>query len=498
MQPADELTPGRGGGDRKTWRGVLSQSWTSTNLVYVIFRKVLLAYAVLVALGAALFLAWENGQARTVIASRHAELHRSFENVISEALWTFSETVLRSAVLGLTQDGTVTGARIGFAETGATFTSGVISGSEPGWAGSLNGQYVSRWPLSWTGPRGPEVVGFLELETSEQVIRNRLLEPMLMILLFSLLALFSLFIVFILAIRADVLSPISTLSQMMHDFRPGDRDAAADAPRRPTGEIGKLYDSFRDLEDRLQSAHGRLTASAEEMARQLAKQAEELSRAHALNMSLEVHRAQEAERSRLMREIHDGFGSELVSARIAAERGNLDAAELALFLSKCMADLHLVINVTGTTAGNLAEALADWRYRVSRQLGAEPFKLVWDVNLGDAPVLLQRAVLQILRIAQEALSNAARHSRASRIQVSAQHAAGVITLRVADNGRGFCPASIAAEGNRGKGLASMRARAREIGAVLDVSADSFGCRVTLVYQPDAAEGAVEDAKLALA
>lgn len=67
MHPAEELTSGSGGGDRRTWRGVLSQSWTSTTLVYVIFRRVLFTYALLVALGATLFLAWQNSEARTAI-----------------------------------------------------------------------------------------------------------------------------------------------------------------------------------------------------------------------------------------------------------------------------------------------------------------------------------------------------------------------------------------------------------------------------------------------
>ena len=471
-----------GGDDRRTWRRVLSQSWTSTDLVFLISRKVLLAYAVLVGCGAMLFLAWENTHTRSLITARHAEIHRSFENVMSEALWTFNDTVLRSVVLGITQDDTITGARIDVAEAAPAYTAGALSDAKQGWSGPLGDHYVSRWPLSWVGPRGPEVVGYLHLESSDEVIKNRLLQRIFMILLFSVIALLSLFLVFFLVIRSEVLNPISKLSQMMHNYRLGRADGDQSAISHPGGEIGKLYDSFRDLEGRLQAAHGKLTTAADEMALQLARQADELSRSHALNMTYEVTRAQETERRRLMRDMHDGFGSELVSARIAAERGNLDSAEIAQFLSKCIADLHLIINVTGTEAGNLAEAIADWRYRVSRQLAGEPFKLVWDINLTGAPKLSQRAVLQILRIAQEAVSNAARHSDAREIRISVRHDAGDITLRVSDDGSGFKSGALEGDDHRGKGLASMAARAREIGAELAIEGGPAGCRVTLAYR----------------
>jgi signal transduction histidine kinase len=484
LYPEEELAAA-GGGDRRNWRGALFQSWKSTDLVHVISRKVLLAYALLVGLGAMLFLAWEVGETREAISTRHAELHRAAEKPMSEALWTFNETVLAALVLGLEQEAAITGARIRSSDGRLAFASGALTGSPPGWGTWLSDRYVSQWPVTWTSDRGSELIGYLEMETSEQVIRSRLLQRMLLILIFSTIALLSLFAVFLAVIRSQVVRPVSMLARIMDEYQLGEAGTVARGLPRPPGEIGKLYDSFRVLEDRLGAAHAQLTSAAEEMARQLARQAAELSEAHERNMSLGVSRAQEAERRRLMREMHDGFGSELVSARIAVERGNLSQVEIAAFLSKCIADLHLIINVTGTEAGNLAEAIADWRYRVSRQLAGGPFRLIWDVNLAGAPKITQRAALQILRIAQEALFNATRHSGASEIRIRAGHADGAINLAVADNGAGFSPDRLSGSGNRGKGLASMRARARDIGASLDFGF-AGGCTVALVYRPDGA------------
>lgn len=198
---------------------------------------------------------------------------------------------------------------------------------------------------------------------------------------------------------------------------------------------------------------------------------------------LAVAESKRQEREQLLRDMHDGFGSELASARIAVERGTLGQREIATFLSKCIADLRLIMNVTGSEAGKLEEAIADWRYRVSHQLAGEPFRLIWEVNLQGAPAVTPRASLQVLRIAQEALFNATRHSGASEIRIKAGHADGVVTLMVSDNGKGLLLSDNAPFKNQGKGLASMRARAREIGASLDITSDG-GCTIKLVYRPD--------------
>ena len=163
----------------------------------------------------------------------------------------------------------------------------------------------------------------------------------------------------------------------------------------------------------------------------------------------------------------------------------MGAPELATVLTKCIADLQLMISVTGTEAGNLPEAIADWRYRVSRQLAGERFRLAWSVSLAGTPALPQRAVLQILRIAQEAVFNATRHSGAREIRISAQWTGEEVVLTVADDGRGFPAEALSGTGHRGKGVASMGVRARELGAALDFSL-AQGCTVRLAYRPPTA------------
>ena len=466
--------------ESKSWRDGAFHVWRSTDLLPVIARKVLFAYLLLVGLGAIVFLAWEIVQTREAISKRHGELHTATGKATSEALWTLNETLLESIVFGLNQDELITGAQIRTADGSKVFSSGRLTDAQSGQGSWLTSQYMSRWPIAWKSARGDELLGRLELETSDLVIRDRVYQRMLMILLFSTLALFALFTVSLIVIGAHVVHPISVLTRAMDRYELG---KPADVAQRPVGEIGKLYDSFEVMQDRLRAAHGQLSAAADEMKLQLARQADELSILHKKNMKVGVSRAQEAERQRLMGEIHDGFGSELASARIAVERGNLSDAEIAAFLSRCSDDLYLVISVTGNEVGTFVEAIADWRYRVSRQLVGESFKLLWQVDLLDAPSISPRATLQILRIAQEALSNAIKHSQASEIRITVKYTAGIIFLNVSDNGNTFTHDQIPQFGNRGRGLASIKARARELGATLDITRDE-GWSVSLVYSPE--------------
>jgi signal transduction histidine kinase len=96
-----------------------------------------------------------------------------------------------------------------------------------------------------------------------------------------------------------------------------------------------------------------------------------------------------------------------------------------------------------------------------------------DLRIGELPRLSPEAAAQVLRIAQEALGNALRHSQARRIKVRLDERA----LVVADDGRGFDPGAVR---GRRLGLTSMAERATELGARLKVdSAPGNGTRIRL-------------------
>jgi PAS domain S-box-containing protein len=98
----------------------------------------------------------------------------------------------------------------------------------------------------------------------------------------------------------------------------------------------------------------------------------------------EVERSRQEERDRLLQDMHDGFGSQLASARLLAERGEMSPAQMARVLQECMADLYLVIDTLGASSGDLAQALADFRFRTGQRLGQPGLQLHWNLNLDGA------------------------------------------------------------------------------------------------------------------
>jgi signal transduction histidine kinase len=109
----------------------------------------------------------------------------------------------------------------------------------------------------------------------------------------------------------------------------------------------------------------------------------------------------------------------------------------------------------------------------------------------DLPPLGPRVEAELLRIAQEALTNVRRHADATFVRVQAAFDADSLALLVADNGRGFDPETV---GDSAYGLASMRERATLIGAGLTVDSRPLdGTRVRVVV-PLAAIGAAGTAR----
>jgi signal transduction histidine kinase len=76
----------------------------------------------------------------------------------------------------------------------------------------------------------------------------------------------------------------------------------------------------------------------------------------------------------------------------------------------------------------------------------------------------------LLRIASEAVTNAARHARVREVDVTLERRSGHLRLAVKDKGNGFDPSEVPpATNGRGLGLGSMRARAAAIGGQIDIS-----------------------------
>lgn len=184
----------------------------------------------------------------------------------------------------------------------------------------------------------------------------------------------------------------------------------------------------------------------------------------------EISRSRLEERQQLLADMHDGFGSQLITAKLQAERGELTQQQLVELLRECMADLHIVLEGSREQNGNLAEALSRYRQRVERRLAEHQVLLLWRVDLDGAPSLSPKVTTNLLRIIQEAINNALKHAAARKIVIVARHSpSNGITIEIEDDGRG-----IASEQGLSHGLENMRRRARQLGAQLQVRSRDDG------------------------
>jgi PAS domain S-box-containing protein len=201
-----------------------------------------------------------------------------------------------------------------------------------------------------------------------------------------------------------------------------------------------------------------------------------LKRAQHDLLQQEVERSRTEARESIIRDVHDGFGSQLSSAQLRAQRGKLNQVEMAELLGECMADLYLVVDTLKNDQGNVGDALRFFRNRTQRRLTGTGIALHWWLDLSDEVSMPQQRLLSALRILQEALSNAIRHAHATHITIEAQAASDQLKLRVTDDGIG-----LAADISAGRGLENMQIRAKELGGELIMAAaQRRGTDVTLM------------------
>ncbi|MGW3036876.1 GAF domain-containing sensor histidine kinase [Streptomyces sp. NPDC001178] len=182
------------------------------------------------------------------------------------------------------------------------------------------------------------------------------------------------------------------------------------------------------------------------------------------------------ERSRLAHELHDAVSQKLFSLRLTAQAA---AALVDRDPSRAKGELQQVAALAAEAADELRAAVVELRPAALDEDGlvatlrtqiqvldrAHTARVTFDTcGVRALPAAQEEAVL---RVAQEALHNALRHSGARQVDVTLARRDGGTVLRVTDDGSGFDPKSIRRAG-RHLGLVSMRDRASGVGGVLTV------------------------------
>jgi signal transduction histidine kinase len=194
------------------------------------------------------------------------------------------------------------------------------------------------------------------------------------------------------------------------------------------------------------------------------------------------------ERNRVARELHDAATQTLFSLVLAARAAALtttDAAANAMFgefeqrTTSALQELRGLVHALRPKSlerDGLAATLTDH----GDALRTSGLRVVVDAAAGvRLPLETEHA---LLRIAQEALHNAMRHAPGAAVRATLRAGPRTVTLRISDDGPGFEPASLPRT-RRGMGLTTMRERAHEIGATLDIRGGARGGTTVTVTVP---------------
>jgi two-component system sensor histidine kinase UhpB len=266
------------------------------------------------------------------------------------------------------------------------------------------------------------------------------------------------------ALLRSTLAPLDRLRRVMEDvdlLRPGQR-----LPESGTGAVPELIRSFNAMLARLEAE--RSASSGQALA------------------------AQEAERHRVARELHDEVGQSLTAVLLGlsqvADRVPPDVREeLVLVQETARSSLDEVREVARRLRPGvlddlgLTSALTALVADHARLTGAEVSRRF----TSPLPDLGAQAELVLYRVAQEALTNVARHASASRVAVELQQtlAGDAVLLEVVDDGRGVGAA------REGAGIRGMRERAMLIGATLTVGSHEDGGTRLRLFVPVRRNGA---------
>ncbi|APW44239.1 PAS domain S-box protein [Rhodoferax saidenbachensis] len=228
--------------------------------------------------------------------------------------------------------------------------------------------------------------------------------------------------------------------------------------------------------------------------RYLAAQKEHINRSQMLTR--QVIEAQEDERRRVALELHDELGQTLTALKINLQLAQQAPSTTPGHLSESLTLIDHAMREVRRLAHTLRPPMLDdlglipaLRWLVDQHTSRSKAEILFDHDLGGTRLPPEMETV-CFRVAQEALTNIARHAHASRVVIDLRKRAGWLDMTLTDNGRGFDIRAkrALAEAGASLGILGMQQRADAVGAQFSMDAQlGQGCTVTLRKQIEASE-----------
>jgi signal transduction histidine kinase len=245
------------------------------------------------------------------------------------------------------------------------------------------------------------------------------------------------------------------------------------------GMAGLLTARFLHALSSLELANGRLADLNDTLESRVTQRERHLAENFERLAVLQSEQAAAHERQLIMREIHDGLGSRLFTSLLRVERGDMSHLQIAEVLRDCIADMRLALEVLAPD-DDFRAALGSFLFRWQTQMQEAHVAPSWSIDVPDEALDLSRQqALQLLRIAQETLTNVLKHAGAKNVRIDLRLRQHHLELEVADDGRGVEDGGAPNRPTAGRGIANMHARARQLSGDLKVRSGLDGTRVLL-------------------
>jgi two-component system, NarL family, sensor histidine kinase UhpB len=260
------------------------------------------------------------------------------------------------------------------------------------------------------------------------------------------------------------------------------------------GEIGAMADALEQMRLLLLTNIRELATWNETLEERVEEHTAKLHQQQQMTQQLlrRVIKAQEEERTRISWELHDEIGQTLTAVQLSLDRLVRTSTKEAERRER----LERARMLTAHALAELRHLIAALRPGVLDQLGLAP-ALNWVADHTLRPLGLEVTIeiaglterlpgeieTILFRVAQEAMSNVARHSEAQRLDVQLARTAGQVTMTLTDDGRGFDLAAVTLTPSQmhGLGLAGMQERTSLAGGQVTVkSAPGQGTTVHVV------------------
>lgn len=328
-----------------------------------------------------------------------------------------------------------------------------------------------------------EILGVIEIGLNRSSIDDQIKDQILIMALIGGLTFIAVGAALAFMLRSAVMNPLSKLAASASRLARGDFSARAEVEGKD--EVSMVAHTFNDMAERVEQYAGALEESKTELEQRVEERTRQVQQLAVVRGQLleRLISAQEEERRRVARELHDeagqsltvlmtGIGKAIDALPEGATEANEELSRSHALAAQTLAELRKLIYDLRPEVLDQLGLVPALRSYIKRRLDTEKIKLQLNFS-GVKERLSPEVEITLFRIIQEAVTNIVRHAEASVVKIEVAAKNSMVTTIIEDNGKGF-DVEAAFESPESWGLRGMRERVTIVGGKLSIESRAGG------------------------